>query len=77
MRFLRPYVSYQRQVNERGTQTIDELGGEVGDLRELLLEALGLDREAHGRIAELEAKIAAQSAALAELEAKRAAEDDR
>lgn len=77
MRFLRPYVSYQRQVNERGTETVDELGGEVGDLRELLLQALDLDREAHGRIAELEARIAAQGAALAELEARQAAEDDR
>jgi glycosyltransferase involved in cell wall biosynthesis len=77
MRILRPYVSYQRQINERGTETIDELGGEVGDHRELLLDALGLVREAHGRIAELEVKIASQGAELAELEARQAAEDDR
>jgi glycosyltransferase involved in cell wall biosynthesis len=67
LRALRPYISYQREVNASATGSLDELGGEVGDLRELLIEALSLDREAHERIADLEARVIAQNAALEEL----------
>ncbi len=49
LRLLRPYVAYQREVNDSATGSLDELGGEVGDLRELMIEALQFDREAHAR----------------------------
>ncbi|MCW2981920.1 MAG: glycosyltransferase [Solirubrobacterales bacterium] len=61
LRLLRPYIAYQREVNASSMGSVDELGGEVGDLRELLIEALGLDRDAHARIADLEERLAAQA----------------
>jgi glycosyltransferase involved in cell wall biosynthesis/SAM-dependent methyltransferase len=64
MRLLRPYASYQQQVNDRGGETLDELGGEVGDIRELLITALELDRVTQSRLAELDERISAQDAAL-------------
>ena len=63
LRLLRPYVAYQREVNDSATGALDELGGEVGDLRELMIELLQFDREAHARIADLEERLAAQNAA--------------
>jgi SAM-dependent methyltransferase len=64
MRLLRPYVSYQRQVNDRAGESFDELGGEVGDIRELLITALGLGRVTQSRLAELDERISAQDAAV-------------
>jgi glycosyltransferase involved in cell wall biosynthesis len=61
LRLLRPYIAYQREVNASSMGSLDELGGEVGDLRELLIEALGLDRDAHARLADLEERLAAQA----------------
>jgi glycosyltransferase involved in cell wall biosynthesis len=70
LRLLRPYIAYEREVNASVMGSLDELGGEVGDLRELLIEALQLDRDAHARIADLEKRLAAQDA-VAELSEER------
>jgi len=75
MRLLRPYVSYQRQVNERTKGTLDELGGEVGDIRELLITALELGRQTQSWLAELDERVsgqdAARQAAIGEADVKR------
>jgi glycosyltransferase involved in cell wall biosynthesis len=80
MRLLRPYVSYQQQVNDRGGETLDELGGEVGDIRELLITALELGRVTQSRLAELDERISAQDgavrAAIVEADIKRESYDD-
>jgi glycosyltransferase involved in cell wall biosynthesis len=80
MRLLRPYVSYQRQVNERAKGTFDEFGGEIGDIRELLITALELGRQTHHQLAELDERVsalnAARQAALVETDIKRAEYDE-
>jgi glycosyltransferase involved in cell wall biosynthesis/SAM-dependent methyltransferase len=80
LRLLRPYISYQRQVNERATQTFDELGGELGDFRELLIEALDLGQKTQRRLAALDERVSAQESAwqarAGEIEARRFAYED-
>jgi glycosyltransferase involved in cell wall biosynthesis/SAM-dependent methyltransferase len=73
LRLLRPYASYQGEVNASVTQALDELAQE---LRDGLVAALGLDQEMQGKVADLEARIVAQNAALRQLEERQAAADD-
>ncbi|HJZ36801.1 MAG TPA: glycosyltransferase family 4 protein, partial [Solirubrobacterales bacterium] len=65
MRLLRPYVSYQAEVNARGAEALDEVTGEI---RDQMIEALSLDQRLHSRVAELEQNLAEQAAALRALE---------
>jgi glycosyltransferase involved in cell wall biosynthesis len=73
LRLLRPYIAYQHEVNAASTQALDEL---TTDIREQLVDALGLDQRLTGRVAELEARVTAQDAALRELEDRQAGADD-
>jgi hypothetical protein len=65
LRLLRPYTSYQGQVNASGTQALDEL---TQELRDRLVATLGLNQELQGKLADLEARVVAQDAALRQLE---------
>jgi glycosyltransferase involved in cell wall biosynthesis/2-polyprenyl-3-methyl-5-hydroxy-6-metoxy-1,4-benzoquinol methylase len=73
LRLLRPYASYQGQVNVSAAQALDEL---TQELRDRLVAALGLDQEMQGKVADLEARIVAQDAALRQLEERQGAADD-
>jgi Glycosyl transferases group 1/Methyltransferase domain len=73
LRLLRPYIAYQHEVNAASTRALDEL---TTDIREQLVDALGLDQKLTGRLAELEARVTAQDAALQELQARQAGADD-
>ena len=65
LRLLRPYTSYQSQVNISGTQALDEL---TQELRDRLAAAIVLNQDLQGKVADLEARIVAQEAALRQLE---------
>jgi glycosyltransferase involved in cell wall biosynthesis len=67
MRLLRPYVSYQAEVNSRGAEALDEMTGEI---RDHLVDALSLDQRLHSRVAELEQRLAEQAAAIRDLESR-------
>jgi glycosyltransferase involved in cell wall biosynthesis/2-polyprenyl-3-methyl-5-hydroxy-6-metoxy-1,4-benzoquinol methylase len=73
LRLLRPYASYQAQVNVSATQALDEL---TQELRDRLVTALGFDQELQGKVADLEARIVAHDAALRQLEERQHAADD-
>jgi glycosyltransferase involved in cell wall biosynthesis len=64
MRLLRPYVSYQAEVNARGADALDEMTGEI---RDQLVDALSLDQRLHSRVADLEQRLAEQAAAIRDL----------
>jgi len=65
LRMLRPYTAYQAQVNVSGTQALDEL---TQELRDRLVATLGLNQDLQGKVADLEARLVAQEAALRRLE---------
>jgi glycosyltransferase involved in cell wall biosynthesis/SAM-dependent methyltransferase len=73
MRLLRPYIAYQHEVNASATRALDEL---TTDIREQLVEALGLDQRLTGHVADLEQRLTEQSAALQQVEAKQERADD-
>ncbi|MBS1861342.1 MAG: glycosyltransferase [Actinobacteria bacterium] len=73
LRLLRPYMAYQGQVNVSATQALDEL---TYELREQVVSALGLDQELVAKVAELEARIVAQDAAIQQLGERQADADD-
>jgi glycosyltransferase involved in cell wall biosynthesis len=73
MRLLRPYIAYQAEVNARGADALEELTGEI---RDQLVDALSLDQRLQGRVAELEQALAEQAAAIRNLEARQAHDDD-
>jgi 2-polyprenyl-3-methyl-5-hydroxy-6-metoxy-1,4-benzoquinol methylase/glycosyltransferase involved in cell wall biosynthesis len=73
LRLLRPYIAYQSQVNVSATQALDEL---TYELREQLVSALGLDQELQAKLADLEARIVAQDAALQQLTERQERADD-
>jgi hypothetical protein len=72
LRLLRPYVSYQAEVNSRSAEALDELTGEI---RDQLVDALSLDQRLHSRVAELEQRLAEQAAALRDLQTRDRADD--
>jgi glycosyltransferase involved in cell wall biosynthesis len=67
LRLLRPYLAYQTEVNASGAQALDET---TAAIREQLVQALALDQRLHGRVAELEQRLAEQDAALRDLETR-------
>ena len=72
MRLLRPYVSYQAEVNARGADALDELTGEI---RDQLVDALALDQRLHNRVGELEQTLTEQAAAIRDLQTRAESED--
>jgi glycosyltransferase involved in cell wall biosynthesis/2-polyprenyl-3-methyl-5-hydroxy-6-metoxy-1,4-benzoquinol methylase len=61
LRALRPYASYQSQVNISATQALDQI---TTDIRDQLIEALKLGRDLHGTVAGLEERITEQAATI-------------
>jgi glycosyltransferase involved in cell wall biosynthesis/SAM-dependent methyltransferase len=70
---LHPYIRYQHDVNANATRALDEL---TTDIREQLVEALGLDQRLTARVADLEQRLAEHNAALRQVERKQAGADD-
>jgi hypothetical protein len=70
VRALRPYISYQGEVN----QGLEE---QTAKVRDGLVAAMTLDQRLHARLAELEQRIAEQDAVLRDLEAGQALKVDR
>jgi glycosyltransferase involved in cell wall biosynthesis len=61
-RLLKPYADHQHRINETTGRALDEIRGELAELRATLATALEMDVEAHGRLTGAEERLRALSA---------------